>query len=230
MALIKCPECDNDISDKAQSCPNCGYELAKKSTNSSTKPKSNFNYKYLVIVLIVIVGGFFLFGNKQNTTQTPTPTTTPSTTNGYSVYTDSNLNISFEIPNDYKVTTDKEGFIYVGKNIDNQGVLIPYIIVGRYENFTNDVQFLNNFTDYMRKQYNDLKITIDLLSGNINGKLVYGLQYSYTIDNHLVIDNRYSTTINQKIYMIGSKEENTNTTEINNVVEHIIYTLKEGGM
>ena len=25
MALIKCPECNNDISDKAVLCPNCGY-------------------------------------------------------------------------------------------------------------------------------------------------------------------------------------------------------------
>ena len=30
MALIKCPECDNKISDKAITCPKCGYELKKK--------------------------------------------------------------------------------------------------------------------------------------------------------------------------------------------------------
>ena len=29
--------------------------------------------------------------------------------------------------------------------------------------------------------------------------------------------------------MVGSKEENTNTTEINNVVEHILSTLTERG-
>lgn len=27
MALINCPECDHEISDKAQSCPHCGYVL-----------------------------------------------------------------------------------------------------------------------------------------------------------------------------------------------------------
>ena len=27
MALIKCPECDLSISDKAAICPNCGYPL-----------------------------------------------------------------------------------------------------------------------------------------------------------------------------------------------------------
>lgn len=30
MALIKCPECGKEISDKAQSCPNCGYPIPKQ--------------------------------------------------------------------------------------------------------------------------------------------------------------------------------------------------------
>lgn len=30
MSLIKCPECNKEISDKAKNCPNCGYELPKK--------------------------------------------------------------------------------------------------------------------------------------------------------------------------------------------------------
>lgn len=27
MALIKCPECDSQVSDKAQCCPNCGFPV-----------------------------------------------------------------------------------------------------------------------------------------------------------------------------------------------------------
>lgn len=27
MALIKCPECGNEVSDKAASCPKCGYPI-----------------------------------------------------------------------------------------------------------------------------------------------------------------------------------------------------------
>ena len=27
MALIKCPECGKEISDKASSCPSCGYPI-----------------------------------------------------------------------------------------------------------------------------------------------------------------------------------------------------------
>ena len=30
MALIKCPECNNDVSDKTEKCPKCGYEFKKK--------------------------------------------------------------------------------------------------------------------------------------------------------------------------------------------------------
>lgn len=30
MSLIKCPECSNDISDKANNCPHCGYPLREK--------------------------------------------------------------------------------------------------------------------------------------------------------------------------------------------------------
>lgn len=27
MALIKCPECNHDMSDTADFCPNCGYKF-----------------------------------------------------------------------------------------------------------------------------------------------------------------------------------------------------------
>ena len=29
MALIKCPECGKEISDKAKACPECGYKMKK---------------------------------------------------------------------------------------------------------------------------------------------------------------------------------------------------------
>lgn len=36
MALLKCPECTHDVSDKAMTCPHCGYPM---NTPSSTKPR-----------------------------------------------------------------------------------------------------------------------------------------------------------------------------------------------
>ena len=239
MALIECPECKNKISDQAESCPKCGYEL-KTPAASEKKNKislNNGNLKYVIIVVAIIAICYFMFGQSSNNNNTggtgtgnpSSPTTTPSSNSGYSVYTDPYLGISFEIPNGYKVTTDKEGYVYVGQNIDGQGPLIPYIIVGRYDNFNNETTFLNSFTEYMKKECSDLKIVIDLLSGVVGNRTVYGIAYSYSSNNHLIIDNRYAVLINGKVYMVGSKEENTNTSEINSVAEHILSTLTEGG-
>lgn len=36
MALLKCPECTHDVSDKAMTCPHCGYPM---NTPSSAKPR-----------------------------------------------------------------------------------------------------------------------------------------------------------------------------------------------
>lgn len=107
--------------------------------------------------------------------------------------------------------------------------MIPYIMIGRYDNYYDSVAFLTDFTSYMRQQYSDLIITIDLVSGVRAGRTVYGLAYNYTSGVHLVVDNRYAVTINNKVYMIGSKEENVNSAEINDVVGHILDTITEGG-
>lgn len=39
MALIKCPECGKEISDKASSCPNCGYPIESLSLDGTVKIK-----------------------------------------------------------------------------------------------------------------------------------------------------------------------------------------------
>ena len=44
MALIKCPECCREISDKAAACPNCGYPI------SSTVGNSKSNYAQVRVV------------------------------------------------------------------------------------------------------------------------------------------------------------------------------------
>ena len=43
MALIKCPECDKQISDKAESCPHCGYSLEKRPSSNHNNNKTNLN-------------------------------------------------------------------------------------------------------------------------------------------------------------------------------------------
>ena len=60
MALIKCPECGKEISDKAKKCPNCGY----------SNKKSGNVYKVGIITIVVIViiamAVFFALKNRLN--------------------------------------------------------------------------------------------------------------------------------------------------------------------
>lgn len=67
-----------------------------------------------------------------------------------------------------------------------------------------------------------------MISNTIGNYYVYGIKYQYNSGGHIVIDNRYAIKINNKILMIGSKEENVNTDTINNIVRVIIQTLKGG--
>ena len=70
MALIKCPECGKEVSDRAQACIHCGYPLQVESTEkkqTSTPLKKvviacfqNNNYKLLVAKLVSEVTGLSL--------------------------------------------------------------------------------------------------------------------------------------------------------------------------
>ena len=87
MAMISCPECGKQVSDKAETCPNCGYPLYKMGYDD-LKPfdvdelprrtehrphvaprvkKKKRGHKGLIIALIVVVvalvGGFFVYTN-----------------------------------------------------------------------------------------------------------------------------------------------------------------------
>ena len=133
----------------------------------------------------------------------------------------------FEYPSNYQTYVDKEGSLYVAQNIDKQGALIPYIIIDRYKSYTDPKALISDFTTAIANEYPDAAITINMLSNYIGDKYVYGIQYTYTSSGHVVVDNRYAFLVNGKMYLIGTKEENVNTDEINNTTRLIIETLKE---
>lgn len=61
MALMKCPECGKDVSDRAVSCPNCGCPISldtnigiEKNTEDN-EMKVKMNTKYMIISYIVFV-------------------------------------------------------------------------------------------------------------------------------------------------------------------------------
>ena len=70
MSLIKCPECGKEISDIAESCPNCGYPIKRKlNSNSSIKlnevnkknhKKSEMQTARLIVSIIMLVLSIFV--------------------------------------------------------------------------------------------------------------------------------------------------------------------------
>ena len=59
MALIKCSECGQDVSDKASACPNCGYPIQRKQNMQMVpepqKHKKNNPWKIILAVIISLV-------------------------------------------------------------------------------------------------------------------------------------------------------------------------------
>ncbi len=51
MALIKCPECGKEISDRAESCPSCGCPMDEEEDENDSKDyKSNLPYEFLCLI------------------------------------------------------------------------------------------------------------------------------------------------------------------------------------
>jgi uncharacterized membrane protein YvbJ len=69
MAMIKCPECGNDVSDKAVSCPKCGCPInnekeikeEEKERKKEEKQKKDKKTKIICAVLFpILLIGFFV--------------------------------------------------------------------------------------------------------------------------------------------------------------------------
>lgn len=58
MALIKCPECNSEISSQAEACPKCGYSLRKRS-----EKKSSSGCGAGCLVIIIIFALIWIFGS-----------------------------------------------------------------------------------------------------------------------------------------------------------------------
>lgn len=111
MALLSCPECKNSVSDKASTCPKCGYPIqtyinkslpnnskpddyfnqvssySKKSTNvmleQPTTSKANDKLKLLLVAFLIVLGffGYVLIFRKGNSETSGKKETPPNSEN-----------------------------------------------------------------------------------------------------------------------------------------------------
>lgn len=88
MALIKCPECGQLVSDKAEICPKCGKRLVEV---SSPKKKSNFGIVVLIAIIVFVVVIVNLGTNDKKSYQ-------KQKTNSYQSYYGSNSGKFYETP------------------------------------------------------------------------------------------------------------------------------------
>lgn len=61
MALINCPECGREVSDKAEKCPNCGYNIGKQMIEMEDKKEKIKGNKFVTVLICVCA--FSLIGN-----------------------------------------------------------------------------------------------------------------------------------------------------------------------
>ncbi len=60
MALINCPECGKEISDKATTCPNCGCPVAKETEELNGKQTGHLSYIRIALSILLIVSAVFV--------------------------------------------------------------------------------------------------------------------------------------------------------------------------
>lgn len=213
MALIKCPECKKEISDKAVSCPNCGYEMLsttndlKKNISVVSKNKSIPIIAGLVILVIVF---FMIFKNGNM---------------GYKSYTDSTLGITFNYPKNYDVKRDTStNLVYVAKSIGNTIPNYPYIVISKLDDYI-PYSFLSNAMSVL-SSLDNYKVITDITSEKIGNKSVYKIQISYTLDGQSIMDSSYAFNYNGSLYVVESMELNSQDSKITKYIKQIIDSLK----
>ena len=62
MALIKCTECGHEVSDKAQTCPNCGSPLIGNTVKrDNSNKKKIWNLCLIALAILLGIGGYYAY-------------------------------------------------------------------------------------------------------------------------------------------------------------------------
>lgn len=217
MALTKCPECGQQVSDRAKKCPHCGYVLSTDNIKIVASKKKASRFWLLCGILLVAVLGVVIFSlPKTNTEALPNqsdtkmsadelPCETIEITPELSERISKFIQVSDFSDNRAAVMTEdyKWGFI------DTKGDLV---IPARYKGWPDSPKFSDGLA-YVEtehdKSYIDTngKVVIklskdDVGSHFVNGKAVVytahqNEDWSFTIGKALRVINKQGETINE---------------------------------
>ena len=101
---------------------------------------------------------------------------------------------------------------------------IPYVMVTVY-NLVRDTEkaFFDEFTDYMRGEYADLRVTAGPEQKTIGSKACSECDYSYTISGgNVVTDRRIITVHGGRTYMFASKEVAARDLTVGDLLEQVV--------
>jgi DNA-directed RNA polymerase subunit RPC12/RpoP len=66
MALIKCPECSTEVSDKAEKCPKCAYPILGQSIQTIEQTSKIYKKQIIYGLLVLVLGFIILFSSKSD--------------------------------------------------------------------------------------------------------------------------------------------------------------------
>ena len=98
---------------------------------------------------------------------------------------------------------------------------IPYVMLRPYRYDSEEV-FLEDFTEYMRQQYADLKVTSEAAQKVIGNKRCREIDYTYTVSGYDVKDRRVAMTVDGLTYMFASKEIEANGMTIGSMLDDVV--------
>ena len=55
MALIKCPECQKEISEQVKTCPHCGFRINKSNSEKKDEPKQRIPKSIILAGIVVFL-------------------------------------------------------------------------------------------------------------------------------------------------------------------------------
>lgn len=191
MALIECPECGQEISDKAKKCIHCGYEL-----QAEKNKKRFFLIIGTVILFAIIFLGMKLFGNRNiNVEYFDNNKWDTSYDNIKKKYGD---DISESYLLDGALAMYKENFngiegIYtmIQFEFDKDGGLDTVLLmVSNSESNMSDSEVYDLVIDGLNESYGDAKEVDYGLSWETDNSIIEAKQYPGSADYTMIIYNK----------------------------------------